>query len=434
MNRNYPLNEKNNIITDEDNDLNDPCVQIEDLITVIKSAIKIHIFPLFFKKLYEYLDKIILRKYKNIAFLKFENEEILVNFNFEQKFENYYLKFSKYSENNKNFIKVTYSHWFLINEDNTNTYINNFKEIVSLNDLNEINFELKFNEGVRCFYYLQYERILSNLCLYESNELYIKYELFDNKIKCYLDKNYILFSLIIDNKGILCFIDESMNFTSNEKVKMLGYIKSLINCKNNIENSKCNEYYLYLYNVVLKKYFLNLPDCILNMIDDDYIFNVSLFDNLFFENTPLYRKNCSLRFMFEINKETFAVNRIKYFVVISIGKNEIVYDKKNEIYEIFNNSKIKFYYFKRIYEISQKFKKNMHTNIQILLEAISYGKIDIPNNFSTIIMNKIDLQISNDKEFLEFFSSNDYYERLEINLNRCLNFKIVLTTKFVYLP
>lgn len=430
MNRNYPLKDKSSedILIDED--LNDPCYQLEDLINVIKSSIKIHIFPLFLKKLYEYLDKIIAKKYKNIAVLKFENEEIVVNFNFEQKYENYFIRFAKYIENNRFFVKITYSHRLFNNDDDdNNTYINNFKEIIKLNDLNAVNLELKFNEGLRCFYSLQYDRIISNLCLFDSNELHIKYELKDNKIKCYLDNDHSLFSLIIDNKGTLYFIDESMNFTFNEKIKIINYIKSLIN-KNNVEISKINDYYLYLYNTVLKKYFINIQDCYLNKINDDYVFNVSLFDNLFFDNPPQFRKNCSLRFIFEINKETYTIKKIKYFLVI-IGKKEIIYDKNNEIYENFNDSKIKFENFERIYEIIQRFKKNNHTNIQILLEAINYGNIDINSNYSTIIMNRIDLQISNDKEFLEFFSINEYYEKLEINLNRCLNFKIVLTTRFV---
>jgi hypothetical protein len=62
---------------------------------------------------------------------------------------------------------------------------------------------------------------------------------------------------------------------------------------------------------------------------------------------------------------------------------------------------------------------------------MNYGKVEVMNCLNTIVMKNIEPGLSNDRDFQEFLNNNDNYERLEINLSRCLSFKIVLTSKFV---
>ena len=65
---------------------------------------------------------------------------------------------------------------------------------------------------------------------------------------------------------------------------------------------------------------------------------------------------------------------------------------------------------------------------------MNYGKVDFTNNLNnikTIVMKNIEPTLSNDRDFLEFINNNENYERIEISPSRSLNFKIVLSQKFV---
>ena len=135
--------------------------------------------------------------------------------------------------------------------------INNFKEIISFNELNETAFDLKISEGLKGFYQNQYDRILGNLRLFECNELEVSYILSDYKISCFLSKDFMLFSLSIDNKGVLNFIDESKLFRADERSKILENI-SLLNRRNNLDMTliQVNDFYLYLYNIIYFRFAL----------------------------------------------------------------------------------------------------------------------------------------------------------------------------------
>ena len=251
INRNFPFKDIKAALDDDmliddrnESEMNssDPCVQFQEVIKVVKSSIQNNLLPFFFKKLQDYLEKLISKQYKHIANLKLENDDIIIYFKFEQKFETYCIKFSKFVVNNRCFIKILFSHKYY-----ENTMINNFKEIISFNELNETAFDLKISEGLKGFYQNQYDRILGNLRLFECNELEVSYILSDYKISCFLSKDFMLFSLSIDNKGVLNFIDESKLFRADERSKILENI-SLLNRRNNLDMTliQVNDFYLYL--------------------------------------------------------------------------------------------------------------------------------------------------------------------------------------------
>ena len=136
MNRNFPYKEKVEKSSEEmfiddiltKNNLSDSNSHFQEVIKIIKNSIQNNLQPFFFKKLQDYLEKFINKQYKNIANLKLDNDEIIINFNFEQKFDIYFIRFSKYSDNNKCFIKIIISHKF-----HENTFIHNYREILSFN-------------------------------------------------------------------------------------------------------------------------------------------------------------------------------------------------------------------------------------------------------------------------------------------------------------
>ena len=435
MNRNFPYKEKVEKSSEEmfiddiltKNNLSDSNSHFQEVIKIIKNSIQNNLQPFFFKKLQDYLEKFINKQYKNIANLKLDNDEIIINFNFEQKFDIYFIRFSKYSDNNKCFIKIIISHKF-----HENTFIHNYREILSFNELNEIDFDLKISEALMGFYKNQYDRILSNLQLFECNELEVSYQLIDNKIFCYISKDFLLFSLFIDNKGALTIINESKLFNQIEKNKILDSI-NLINCSNfNNSLNHINVFYLYIYNIALRKYYIMFPECTFNSYNEIFKFDILLFENIF---QDYKKKSCLIQFQIQLNRNS-TIKNIKKYLIIFNDSQESRYERNSEMIEKYinyltNPTKINFNIFEKLYLISLNFKRKFHSNIQILFEVMNYGKVEVMNCLNTIVMKNIEPGLSNDRDFQEFLNNNDNYERLEINLSRCLSFKIVLTSKFV---
>jgi hypothetical protein len=298
--------------------------------------------------------------------------------------------------------------------------------------LNEIDFDLKISEALMGFYKNQYDKILSNLQLFECNELEVSYQLIDNKIFCYISKDFLLFSLFIDNKGALTIINESKLFNQIEKNKILDSI-NLINCSNfNNSFNHINVFYLYIYNIALRKYYIMFPECTFNSYNEIFKFDILLFENIF---QDYKKKSCLIQFQIQLNRNS-TIKNIKKYLIIFNDSQESRYERNSEMIEkninyLTNKTKINFNIFEKLYLISLNFKRKFHSNIQILFEVMNYGKVEVMNCLNTIVMKNIEPGLSNDRDFQEFLNNNDNYERLEINLSRCLSFKIVLTSKFV---
>ena len=298
--------------------------------------------------------------------------------------------------------------------------------------MNEIDFDLKISEALMGFYKNQYDRILSNLQLFECNELEVSYQLIDNKIFCYISKDFLLFSLFIDNKGALTIINESKLFNQIEKNKILDSI-NLINCSNfNNSLNHINVFYLYIYNIALRKYYIMFPECTFNSYNEIFKFDILLFENIF---QDYKKKSCLIQFQIQLNRNS-TIKNIKKYLIIFNDSQESRYERNSEMIEKYinyltNPTKINFNIFEKLYLISLNLKRKFHSNIQILFEVMNYGKVEVMNCLNTIVMKNIEPGLSNDRDFQEFLNNNDNYERLEINLSRCLSFKIVLTSKFV---
>lgn len=419
LNKNLPLKETK---SSKDNDnLKDPCIQISEVLQVFKVNLKKYIMPIFFKKLQEFLEKNLVKMYKKISSVNIENEDIAINFKFEQKLENYFIKLSYFSENNKIFVRLLYSHK-VIKEDTEIIFIKNFKEVIHFNELNETAFDIKIYEAINDFYKIQNYIILSKLRLFQSEKFEIHFELSSNKICCFLRRNNLFFSVIIDNKGEFNLLDETKNvLNKSDKSKILEFIYSINNNNlHSISYSQINAFYLYLYNLFMKKRFNSLPDSSITQRNNDFIINFLLFDNIFVDN--LYKKKkCILRF-------ALSNNKIKQLLIIQINSQELIFESKEDKNLVFDGT-INLSLLENLYRIAQIFKKNFHTNLQIILEVLNYGKIELSHNLDKVTLRNVELgSISQDIQDL-----NEFYDRIEINLKRCLLFKIILTNKFVFI-
>ena len=417
INKNLPLRDKS-----QDNDIiKDPYIHLNEVLNIFKLNIRKFLLPIFFKKLQELMEKILIKMYKKISNVVMENEEILICFKFDQKFDNYFIKISHFIENNRIFVKILYSHK-VIKKDYDIIFIREYKEIINFSLLNETEFEMKIYESINDFYSIQNYIILSNLKVYQSNELELDYALCGNKISCFLRKNYLLFSLFLDNKGELSLIDETKNmFNQSDKQKILEFIGSLNN--NNfisINYAQINSFYLYIFNLIMKRRFILLPESFVVQNNDDFIVNFTLFDSIFVENHSR-KKRCLLRFFLSRNQPN-----IKRFLIIQTNNQEAIYDSKDEKNLRFEGV-ISIDLLENLYKIAQSFKRNYHTNLQLIFEVLNFGKIELSNNLETVTLKNIDLGTS----FSKIQEYNEFYEKIEINLKRCLLFKIILTNKFV---
>jgi hypothetical protein len=375
--------------------------------------------PVFFKKLQEFLEKILSKMYKKIASVNIENEEIVINFKFEQKLQNYFIKLSHFTEKNKIYVRILYSHK-VIKEDKEIIFSKNFKEIIHFNELNETAFDLKIYEAINDFYKIQNYIILSNLRLFHSEMFEVHFELSTNKICCYLKRKNLFFSVFIDNKGELNLLDETKNLLNkSDKSRILEFI-SLLNSNNFLSTtySQINSFYLYLYNLIMKKRFLFIPDSFITESNNEFCINFLLFDNIFAENSNR-KKRCILRFVPSNNK-------IRQFLILQINNQEQIHERKEEKTLIFDGT-IKLSVLEHLYRAAQNFKKNYHTNLQMILEVLNYGKIDISQNLDKVTLRNVELGPINQ----EIQDNNEFYDRIEINLKRCLLFKIILTNRFV---
>ncbi len=418
MNKNLPLKDCETSQDSNDN-LRDPYFQISEVLKLFKSNLQKFILPVFFKKLQEFLEKILSKMYKKIASVNIENEEIVINFKFEQKLQNYFIKLSHFTEKNKIYVRILYSHK-VIKEDKEIIFSKNFKEIIHFNELNETAFDLKIYEAINDFYKIQNYIILSNLRLFHSEMFEVHFELSTNKICCYLKRKNLFFSVFIDNKGELNLLDETKNLLNkSDKSRILEFI-SLLNSNNFLSTtySQINSFYLYLYNLIMKKRFLFIPDSFITESNNEFCINFLLFDNIFAENSNR-KKRCILRFVPSNNK-------IRQFLILQINNQEQIHERKEEKTLIFDGT-IKLSVLEHLYRAAQNFKKNYHTNLQMILEVLNYGKIDISQNLDKVTLRNVELGPINQ----EIQDNNEFYDRIEINLKRCLLFKIILTNRFV---
>jgi len=422
LNKNLPL--KDSETNQENNEnLRDPYFQITEVLKIFKSNLQKFILPVFFKKLQEFLEKILSKMYKKIATVNLENEEIVIHLKFEQKLENYFIKFSHFTEKNKIFVRILYSHKVVKEDNNETIFTKNFKEIIHFNQLNETAFDLKVYEAINDFYKIQNYIILSNLRIFHSEKFEVHFELSSNKICCYLKRNNLFFSVFIDNKGELNLLDETKNLLNkSDKFRILEFIGSINN--NNVLSiayPQINSFYLYLYNLIMKKRFLFLTDSFITECNSEFSINFLLFDNIFAENSNR-KKRCFLRFV-------TSNNSIRQFLIMQINNQEHKHERIEEINHTFDGT-IKLSLLENLYRIAQNFKRNYHTNLQMILEVLNYGAIDkteISQNLEKVTLRSIELV----PKIQEIQDINEIYDRIEINLKRCLLFKIILTSRFV---